>query len=862
MAATMSGPTTPLYYAHSKLLQSPHDAYGLWYQQSNIYDNGPQRQPTQQDQHPREQQQQQDSYNNHDQLPVHVRYQNHLPTVSSAKQPQRPTLDKKKRPSVKDGEGESNNSDDDVVRRRPGGACIQCKKIKMKCDFPPDEKACKRCKPKGYKCVVEAPKPKVYKRDRLLAEIRLKDAVIESLLKQLYNPYLATPHSIDEYLKSISSFDASDPNVLAWLDRLSSRRRISTGSSFNSSRGEKEQRNKLTHGDWEMQEHEQMFSSRKETEKERENARHDVASEALKGSSEHGFNLGYAKELDPPDILVLGLVTLEDAERLFDIFYTYINPFISILDPILLTPKSTLARCPVLFTVICAIASRYHPPKSSIYPTAMRFAKHSAANALVQDEMKSVELCQAYILMSIYAVPERNWDRDLSWLYTGVAISMATDLRLYQSPSTESANETQERGALNRVRVWLLCFNFDQATAVQFGKPWIMKEDTIIHHSEEWYKKSQYNLDYDVHLCGYNSLLRIVARFHNEVYSDRSGLINSERVDLQSVTMRYDVEIEVFKEEWERKFKAGGAHRGALLRRSQLHFYVYYYKLVMFSFGFHQVFHTGVEAWYDYFFSKCLEYAKSVIRYMNEDLVSSGFMQYAPDHHFMCAAFASVFLFKLLRPEFSSLLDKADEDESINLIVTLIDKFSSSDIAVDDRHTPKLYARFLATLLSKYRHNGPQGTDSGNLHTVSPRNIDVTRNIVGDKSGDGSEYQESVALQDKSGYDSAGYQRPEFQTPTYMPQTTQSADICPIQFANGTEFLHFTYGSENINGSSGVGSQGVMEDDVFASMQVLNDPEWLWGMAMPGFTWLGTNSSEHGQHTNYAGPATGHIITE
>ncbi len=52
----------------------------------------------------------------------------------------------------------------------------------------------------------------------------------------------------------------------------------------------------------------------------------------------------------------------------------------------------------------------------------MRFAKHSAANALVQDEMKSVELCQAYILMSIYAVPERSWDRDLSWLYTGVAI--------------------------------------------------------------------------------------------------------------------------------------------------------------------------------------------------------------------------------------------------------------------------------------------------------------------------------------------------------------------------------------------------------------------------------------------------------
>lgn len=51
----------------------------------------------------------------------------------------------------------------------------------------------------------------------------------------------------------------------------------------------------------------------------------------------------------------------------------------------------------------------------------MHFAKHSAANALI-DGWKSVELCQAYILMSIYAVPARRWEEDRSWLYTGLAI--------------------------------------------------------------------------------------------------------------------------------------------------------------------------------------------------------------------------------------------------------------------------------------------------------------------------------------------------------------------------------------------------------------------------------------------------------
>lgn len=70
---------------------------------------------------------------------------------------------------------------------------------------------------------------------------------------------------------------------------------------------------------------------------------------------------------------------------------------------------------------VCAIASRYYVEKSEIYPIAMHFAKHSAANALI-DGWKSVELCQAYILMSIYAVPARRWEEDRSWLYTGLAI--------------------------------------------------------------------------------------------------------------------------------------------------------------------------------------------------------------------------------------------------------------------------------------------------------------------------------------------------------------------------------------------------------------------------------------------------------
>jgi hypothetical protein len=249
------------------------------------------------------------------------------------------------------------------------------------------------------------------------------------------------------------------------------------------------------------------------------------------------------------------LVKPEDVEKLFQIFYERVNPFISVLDPVLHTPASTFARCPFLFTVICAISSRYYAEKSEIYPIAMHFAKHSAANALI-DGWKSVELCQAYILMSIYAVPARRWEEDRSWLYTGLAIRIATDLNLHQVSTIKPQNETQEREILNKTRVWMICYNIDRSTATQFGKPSTIKEDYILRGAKDWYKKSQYNINYDVHLCGYSALLQIVAKFHDEIFSDPSSPTGlNKKVDFRAITLVHDAHLTNYHEEWSKRFK-------------------------------------------------------------------------------------------------------------------------------------------------------------------------------------------------------------------------------------------------------------------------------------------------------------------
>jgi hypothetical protein len=77
----------------------------------------------------------------------------------------------------------------------------------------------------------------------------------------------------------------------------------------------------------------------------------------------------------------------------------------------------------LILYIVCAISLRYSE-KREVYPIAMRFAKRAVAKAMI-DGYKSVEMCQAYILLSIYAVPARRLEEDRTWLYTGLAIRWA-----------------------------------------------------------------------------------------------------------------------------------------------------------------------------------------------------------------------------------------------------------------------------------------------------------------------------------------------------------------------------------------------------------------------------------------------------
>lgn len=791
-----------------------------------------------------------------------------------------------------------------VAGPRKAGACSHCKRLKMKCEFPEGATSCRRCTHSGYACIVEGRKPRIVpnKREYLLAQIRHKDQMIESLLKQLHNPYTATPLSISAFKTATSPSDKDNVKIVDWMDRLQSSTKPPTQPC--PSRMEMLRELRDTHnnaggvGDNSMEDSDEIEEGDETTEgEETEKVRGTLPDAAVpigllaslsldkdkgKGRAsqsagtpstntkleEDDDNVGVAnkeyfmpglannlnirknliEQHSPPDIVLHGLVTAADVEKLFEIFWGKINPFISLLDRKIHTPTTIFQRCPFLFTVICAISSRYYD-KSEIYPVAMHFAKHAAANALI-DGWKSVELCQAYILMSLYTVPARRWEEDRSWLYTGLAIRIATDLSLHQVSEIRPTTERQERELLNRIRVWMICFNLDRSTATQFGKPSTIKEDYIIRNAN-WYKKSPHNDKYDIHLCGYTALLRIVAQFHDDVFSDPDSPTGLNRsIDFLTVTLEHDNRLTLYFDEWTKRFNEDSDHTdpGSAFRCKLLPFLVNYSRLVMYSFGFQHAFQRGMESNDQVFLEKCFDAATAVIEHVVEVLAPSGFMRSSPDGHFVFASFASAFLLKLLRPEFAQFLTHKMEDEIFESISRLITTLQ--ELAIDERHTPHLYARFLASLLTKHRKGG--AGVGGHPQSQPPASQSAHKPSTQPRGYGGQQYISSPSRLQYSGLSSQDSSYPRYDSDNMQmngspfPGTSRSpppATTPPMPAANapGPEYL----------GEPGMDDM-LTDIGALASMRALNDV-WWGNMMMPGFTWPDTplTSSLHD------GPSTG-----
>jgi hypothetical protein len=130
-------------------------------------------------------------------------------------------------------------------------------------------------------------------------------------------------------------------------------------------------------------------------------------------------------------------------------------------------------------------------------------------------------------------------------------------------------------------------------------------------------------------------------------------------------------------------------------------------------------------------------------------------------------------------------MPKEEESQVYYLIGRLIRTLSSPEIAIDDHHTSKLYAHFLAGLLSRHRRDG---ATVGRLHPQPP----VQQSVSGSSSSDyWHQWRASLTgagavlgpEQGSHGYQQHNYDAPGTRaTPVYRPEPTYGG---PVQY--GTE---------------------------------------------------------------------------
>lgn len=411
-------------------------------------------------------------------------------------------------------------------------------------------------------------------------------------------------------------------------------------------------------------------------------------------------------ERQQPAILRNGIITPAEAEKLFGIYYDYMNLSLSLLDPVLYTAQKTYWRSPFLFTVICAIASRYYAPRPELYEQAMKYARLAAGTALIGGQ-KTIEVVQAYILLSLYPVPARRWEDDRSFIYLGLAIRVATDLKLHYAINTKPENEHHAREILNRTRVWLNCFNLDRSTGSQYGqRPIIDNNDYVANHTEFWWNSSPYNMDgFDVHTCCYNAELKVMGEFRMRIYSNPNhptGL--NKEVDLAKIASETDDRLARLWETWiPRVREANTGDQQSHFRTGLLKLAFSYARLSVLSVGFQYSFGKAAATDEEPFLWRCLRAATDTVKAVVEDIAIPSqkiYLRHGPEAQCVFVTFASAFLVKLLQPKYAQHLSRERRVEIRDLVQRVIDLLSSPEVAIDDRHGPKLYARFLQGLLA------------------------------------------------------------------------------------------------------------------------------------------------------------------
>lgn len=181
------------------------------------------------------------------------------------------------------------------------------------------------------------------------------------------------------------------------------------------------------------------------------------------------------------DLISQGIISIEDAERLFHIFIHRVDTFMYLVGSGKYRDLESMRRSSAILTAaVCAVAALHDHSSNHLYgPCTREFRRLVAASMF---ERRISRDCMRAMCIGAY------WLHDIAWTLSGCAIRRATEFNLNRNYKLVIEENNEE--AMDCMRIWYILYICDHHLSVMYGRQSIIREDASILEWEQLLKSS------------------------------------------------------------------------------------------------------------------------------------------------------------------------------------------------------------------------------------------------------------------------------------------------------------------------------------------------------------------------------------
>ncbi|KAK8845637.1 hypothetical protein IAR55_006353 [Kwoniella newhampshirensis] len=264
------------------------------------------------------------------------------------------------------------------------------------------------------------------------------------------------------------------------------------------------------------------------------------------------------------DVISLQMISISEAQHLFDSFMTLLTNGSMHMDHRLHTLPYVRARSSFLLAVILAMASTYIPLGSSSRLHSRLIAHVTKLESHVRNQhLKSIEIIQGLLILASWHEVPCSLCKDRTWLRVSYAIALTVELRL-DSPlpyciQTDPMYDVKTHDLLvrNAHRVCFLVYIHDRSMAMVSGRYPVFPESNLTSTASlnRWGKHPRAHPRFDAAICASVSLRKLVSEMQLKLGANKTfdlardqELINLSMAEWRSrwaneikITREYDI---------------------------------------------------------------------------------------------------------------------------------------------------------------------------------------------------------------------------------------------------------------------------------------------------------------------------------